>query len=456
MYGLTSTLSTASEALNAASGAIAVTNNNITNVNTAGYARQTVNLSAAALANGGTFSDGGVTFGGFQSVRDQVLALNINQKTSDTASFAAQSTLLSQVEGAFSSTDSGVGAAITTLFSSISALSTAPADPATRQSALSAADGVVTAFHQAAATLSQTRTSADATIVGVVQQINQLSSQIADLNTQLAASASSGQDGGNLEDQRDALTSQLSQLTGLTSSQTDSVPTLGLNGGAALVIGSKSYSLQLAEAPDGSTNILDSQGRDITDSITGGTLGGALSVRDSQIPSLSQGLDGLASEFASAMNAAQATGFDPQGNQGQPMFSIGTGGPGAAASLALALPDASGIATSSDGSANSSGNVTQLLAVSTQALSSGDTPTQRYASFVQQIGTLSAQATSSQTATQASLDQLTNMRSSESGVSIDEETTNLLRYQQAYSAAAQVISTLNSLFATVLGMSGAN
>ncbi len=456
MYGLTSTLSTASEALGAAGGAIAVTNNNIANVNTPGYSRQTVNLSATALQSGGSFQDGGVSFGGYHSVRNEVLQLSINQKSSDVASLAAQSTLWSQVETGFSSTNTGLGAAVNTFFSSVSGLSTSPNDPATRQTALASASQLVAAFHQASDTLSQASTQANTTAAGTVQNINQLTKEIADLNAQLSVNATPGQDGGSLQDQRDALTSQLAKLTGLTSVQTESSPSLSLSDGSPLVIGSTAYSLQLAEAPDGSSRILNAQGTDVTDAISGGTLGGALSMRDKQLPSLAQSLNQFATDFSNAMNTAQQGGFDLSGGQGQPMFAVAPNAQGSAAGLTLSLSSAAGIATSSNGAANSSGNVTQMLAVATQKLSSGGTPIQTYAGLVQGIGTLSSQTTASQTATQASLDQLTTIQSSESGVSIDEETTNLLRYQQAYSAAAQVISTLNTLFSAVLSMGGAN
>lgn len=456
MFGLTANLSMATSALEADSGALTVTNNNIANANTPGYARQLVNLSAAALAGNGVNQDNGVSFNGFTSVRDQLLQIGINQKTSVTSSLTIQSASWAQIESAFSSTGSGVGSALSTFFSGLSGLSTAPQDPATCQTAFSAASQLVDAFHQAASTLSNAGADANASLSGTVAQINQVSAQIAALNAQLASSATSGQDGGVAQNQVDHLTTQLAQLTGCQSTATTSTPTLSTSDGSPLVIGTTAYALQVTQGPDGTNHVLNAEGEDITGDLIGGSLGGALVMRDQSVPQLSSKLDQLASQFATAMNAAQSHGYGSNGNPGQAMFTLPTGGSSAAMGIGLALSDPSGIAVSSDGSAGSSGNLANLLAVQTDALPSGQSPSNTYAGFVQSVGLSSANVTSGLNATNASLQQLQSQQSAESGVSIDEETTNLLRYQQAYSAAAQVINTVNNLFSVVLNMSAVN
>ncbi len=452
MIGLNSTLLLASQALSANSGALAITNNNIANVNTPGYSRQIVNLSAEALASNGASQDNGVSFNGFTGVRDEVLQIGINGKTSDAGSLNAQSTSWNQIESGFSGTTSGLGASLSSFFSAISGLSTTPNDSAARQSALSSASQLVGAFHQSAATLTGAATQANQAIAGTVAKINQLSSQIAGLNGQLST-LTPGQDGGSIQDQRDALTTQLAQLTGISSTSTESTPTLSTGNGSPLVIGDTAYPLQVTQGTDGTTHILDTQGKDITASLTGGSLGGALTMRDSSIPQLSGALDQLASQFASALNAAQAQGYDANGVQGQPMFHVPSGAMGAAAGISLNISDTSGIAASSDGSAGSGGNLANLLAVQTHALPSGKTPGDTYTNLVQTIGLASSAVSSNLSATNTALTQLTTQQASASGVSIDEETTNLLRYQQAYTAAAKVVSVVNQLYSTLMNMS---
>lgn len=451
MVGLNGTLSIASEALAAQYAGLEVANNNIANANTPGYSRQIVSLSSAASLQNGVSVDEGVTYNGYTSVRDTVLNLAINAKTSDQASLTAQNTALTQVNTAFSGTTSGIGASISTLFSDLSALSTSPSDPSARQAVLTDANQLADAFHQGAAALSSAANSANQQVTSTVAQINQLTQQIASLNGQLA-SVTGGQDGGALEDQRDSLTTQLAQLVGISSTQTESSPTLTTTNGSPLVVGSTAYALQVTTASDGTAHVLDAQGNDITGKFTGGTLGGAITVRDSTLPGLSQQLDALASQFATAMNNAQASGYDASGTPGTAMFNLPTDSSSDAAGISVALTSGTGIAVSSDGSGNSSGNLQALLAVQTSALSSGANPTDSYANLVDNIGSAGSQVSTNLTATTASLQQLTTQQSSESGVSIDEETTNLIRYQQAYTAAAKVISTLTDLYTVLMNM----
>ena len=200
---------------------------------------------------------------------------------------------------------------------------------------------------------------------------------------------------------------------------------------------------------DGKAHVLDAQGEDITARLTGGTLGGAIATRDNTLPGFSAALDTLASQFATAMNAAQAAGFDGNGAAGSPMFTLPPGGSGAAAGIGMALGNGAGVAVSSDGSTGSSGNLQNLLAVQTNALPSGATPTDAYATLVGTVGSAGSQVNAELTAVTASRQQLQTQRDSTSGVSIDEETTNLIRYQQAYTAAAKVISTIDSLFSVL-------
>ena len=428
---------------------------NMANVNTPGYSRQVVNLSAAALAQNGTVVDSGVTFGGYTSVRDQLLNIQINAKTAQQASLTSQSASLSSLNTAFSGTTTGIGASLSSFFSNISALSTNPSDTSARQAALSSAAQLANAFRQGSSDLASAQTAAGTTIASTVAQINSLTAQIASLNGQLSSIQASGGEGGSLEDQRDGLTTQLSALTGVSVIQSNdksgnNQPTITTGNGVPLVIGDHALTLQVSTSSSGLSQVLDSSGNDITDTLTTGTLGGALTTQDVTVPHLLDQLDSLATQFASAINAAQAAGYDAAGASGQPMFTVSGTHP--AASIALALSSVSGIAASSDGATGSSGNLANLLAVQTSTLPSGYKPIDAYANLVSSIGSSASGISTSLSATSLSLQQLQTQQSSTSGVSTDEESANLIRYQQAYTAAAHVISTVNDLFSVVMNM----
>jgi len=452
VIGLNGSLSIATEALGAQTAALEVASNNIANANTPGYSRQVVSLSSAALVQNGTTIDEGVSYQGFTSVRDTVLGMAINGATSEQGSLSAQSALLTQINSAFSGTTTGIGASLSTLFSDLSALSTNPSDPSARQTVLNDAKALADAFHQGAAAISAASSAANQQVSSAVAEVNELSQQIAALNGEIATTDANGGDGGALTDQRDELTTQMAQLIGISSTKTDGTPMLTTSNGSPLVIGDSSYQLQVTTALDGTAHVLDGQGNDITNLLSGGTIGGAITARDSTVPALSQQLDALASQFGTAMNNAQTTGYDLDSNPGTAMFAIPATG-SAAAGIEVALTSGSQIAASSDGSTGSSGNIKALLSVQSTDLASGATPTDSYASLVGNIGFAGSQVNSSLAANTASLQQLTSQQQSESAVSIDEETANLIRYQQAYSASARVISTINDIYTTLMNMS---
>jgi flagellar hook-associated protein 1 FlgK len=210
--------------------------------------------------------------------------------------------------------------------------------------------------------------------------------------------------------------------------------------------------LQTTTGSNGMQHVLDQVGNDITSSLTSGDLGGTIQTRDTIIPDILNQLDTLANQFATAINAAQATGYDQKGNAGKDFFSVSSTVSGSAASIKVAISDPALIASSSDGTSGSNGNLAKLSAVQTTALASGKTPGDAYASIVYQVGSLTSGASSESTAAAATLTQLNDQLSAVSGVSIDEESANLIMYQQAYEAAARVVSTIQEMFSVTLTM----
>jgi len=450
MPGLTASLWMAQQSLLTNQGALNVTTNNIANASTPGYTREQAILAEAGSILEGSLNYGeGVTLDKIQSVRDQVLQLRIAEETQQQSSAQAQYKVLQQVEVLFSDPTQGIGADFSAFFNQISQLSTDPSSLPQRQAVLTAAQNLVSDFNQTASHLNAIQTSLNQSVSATVTQVNTLTQQIARLNVQVGEMQKLGQEPGVLLDQENQLISQLSQLTDISEIQTEAGLTITTGNGTALVVGGQSFDLQAT--PSAGVEHIFSQGQDITSTIQGGSLGGTLQVRDQVIPGLQSQIDNLASDFANSLNAAQQSGFDLSGNPGQPMFSV-TAGPGAAASLAVAMTDPSLIAASSDGTAGSNGNLANLLAVQTQALPSGADPADTYANLVSSVGNLTAQAQTETNASTATLTQLNDQLGAISGVSIDEETTNLMNYQRAYEAAARVVTTIDSLTQVVLQM----
>ena len=450
MGSLTSSMWIASQALDVDQGALDATTNNIANANTPGYSREVVDLTEQTPVEVGNITYGtGVNLAQIQSVRDQVLTLQIAEQTTQQNGAQTQLNSLQQVQAMFSDPTQGIGADMSAFFNSLSQLSTDPTDGSQRSAVITAAQNLATSFNQTAQNLTTNQATLNQSVSSTVDQINSLTQQIAQINAQVGQMQQLNQDPGALEDQENQLINQLSQLTNVSETQTQEGLTLTTGNGTALVVGNQSYALQVQTGTDGMQDVF-SNGQDITTTIQGGNLGGAIQVRDQDIPGLMNQLNTLASQFATAINAAQAQGYDLNGNQGQALFTFNAAGAAASFSVATTNPDA--IAASSDGTPGSNGNIANLMAVETNALPSGETPTDSYATLVSQTGNLAAEAQAEVTATTTSLNQLNDQLGSISGVSINEETANLLNYQNAFSAAARVVSTVDELTQTVLDM----
>jgi flagellar hook-associated protein 1 FlgK len=453
MASLSTSLLTAVQALVADTGALQVTNNNIANASTPGYSRQVAILQEATPTNDGSSSVGnGVVLEGYQSVRDELVQTQIQQETQSQSGANAQLATLQQIQPTFTTSTQDIGTEMSAMFSSLSSLSTNPTSASAGQAVLTAGKNLATAFNTASNTLTSQQAGLNTQVTQDVSQINQLTQQIAALNPQIAELKATGQDGGTVQDQQNQLVLSLSALTSVAVTQTDNGETLSTGNGTPLVVGSQSFALQTTTGSNGMQQVLDQNGSNITASLTTGDLGGTVQMRDQTIPGLLNQLDTLANQFGSAINAAQAQGFNQDGTAGQNFFSVPSTVAGSAASISVALTDPTQIASSSDGTAGSNGNLANLSAVQTSALPAGQTPGDAYANLVYQVGTLTSNATAESGATTSSLLQLNDQLSSVSGVSIDEESTNLITFQTAYEAAARVVSTVQALFSVTLAM----
>jgi flagellar hook-associated protein 1 FlgK len=453
MISLSGTLNNAVQALDAQETGLAVTNNNIANVNTPGYSRQTINLAEAAPINEGSISLGsGVNLVGIQSVQNELLTLQIQQQTSQQSSADAQVSALTQLQTLFPSSGTSLASSLSGFFTSLSALSSNPLDAGNRQTVITNAQTVVQQFNSIAAGLSGPIAGLNTQVKTDVAQINQLAAQAATLNQQIVQQNGTGQGSGTLTDELNQVENQLAGLTNISVTHGPTGDSITTGNGTALVLGSQSYALQTSTGAGGNLQVLDNSGTNITAAISGGDLGGTIQVRDTDIPALQTQLDTLANQFGTAFNAAQAQGFNQNGTAGTALFTVPTAVAGSAAAIKLATTDPTAIAASSDGSAGSNGNVANLTALQTSNLPAGQSATTLSANLVYQIGNLTSSATAQSTALGLSLSSLNAQQTSASGVSIDEESANLIRYQQAYEAAAKVVTTISSLFDITINM----
>lgn len=457
MSSLFGSLSIATGALEAEQGAMDATTNNVANVNTPGYCRQQAILAENDAIQVGSLSYGtGVSLEKLQSVRDPVLQMRIQEETQQQGQLSAFVTALQQTQTQFTTSSSDIGTEISNFFSSLSQLSADPTSLALRQGVLTAAGDMTLAFNNVANNLQQQRSSLDLNVTQDVQQVNVLTGQIATLNNQISQLQGTNQDASSLMDQRDVLIGQLSGLIDVSSFTSDNSLTLTTSNGTPLVVGGQSFALTTQTNASGMQDIY-SQGNDITSDVTSGDLGGLLQARDQTIPGLQSNLDALAAGLSNSLNTANTGGYDQNGNpyggfdlNGNPGGNLfvtpPASGQGAAAAMAVAITDPSLIAASSDPTApDSNGNMAALTGVQSASVVDGQTPTNFYSNMVFSVGNDVSNTSSELSASQAILNQLQDQRGQISGVSLNEEAANLVQFQNAFDAAAQVVTTINDM-----------
>jgi flagellar hook-associated protein 1 FlgK len=456
MGTLSSGLNISLQALLAEQGAIATTSNNIANVNTPGYARQRADLAETSPVRIGNVLFGtGVRLQQVTSLRDSILDLRVNQETQQQGQLTSFLGSAQQIQALFNeTTGSGLQGSLTAFFNSLSQLSTNPSDLNVRQGVLTAAQNLANAFNHTSANLTTLQRNVDVSVTQSVSQINTLTAQIATVNTQVSAAQSSQQNAGPFVDQRQQLINQLSNFVGVSEIDAGHGSlTLTTTGGSPLVVGGQSF--QLATQTDSATSLqhVFSQGADITSKITGGQLAGQIQIRDQELPTIQTSLDTLAAKLAGAVNTQHQAGFDLNGAAGGNLFvPPPVGGVGAASALSVAITDPTKIAASTDGTPGDNANANALLALQNQAIVNGETPLHSYSSLVFKIGSDVSNAQTQQQSGSLILQQIQNLQGGISGVDINEEAANLIRFQNAYQASAQVSSIINSLLQTTINL----
>ncbi len=453
MSGLNGTLSIALSALSVSQEALATASNNVANANTPGYSRQVTDLAAGDPVNNGSFTYGtGVTLQKIESIRDSILEIQLNGQTQQQSKLDTSLAQLRQLQTQFGSASTGIGADISNFFNTLQQLAPDPSNLALRQSVLTAASTLANNFNVAARSLQTQRGNIDLNVAQSVNQVNTLTAQIADVNHQIAVLQSAHQNTGLLVDKQTNLIRQLSGLVDVSVIPTDQSISVALSDGTTLVSGSLSFSLSSQLGIDGVHHVLAST-KDITTAVAGGSLAGLIQTRDTEIPTLSSSLDQLASGLANALNTANQAGFDLHGNAGGNIFvPPPVGGVGAAAALAVNITDPTLLAASSDGTSGSNGNLAVLSAVHDQVVANGQKPLDFYSTLVFQVGSATANTSADSDASSLILQQLHDQRGSISGVSLDEEAANVIKFQSAYQAAARVVSTVNSLLSDAVNL----
>ena len=430
----------------AARSALELSAQNIANAGNATYARRTLDVAEVVAAGGiGVRADAtlnGVRVESVRRTQSLFLQAEVRRTTSDFARADAEVNGLRDVEAAIE--QAGIHPAIVNFEASLSQLVADPLDGALRANALEAARTLTQTFAVANQGITAAGDALRFDASAGVEQVNVLAQEIARTNIGLARAQQGSPNQAALLDQRDALLGRLSSYAGM-GAQFDAVGRatvrLGGNSGPLLVDGAQWTPLAHTVQPAGTLDFTLG-GTQVT--LASGSLAGTAQGL-AQLAIGAQQLDALAQGLIIGANASQANGIDPAGAQGQPLFS-GTG----AADIAVALADGAGLATAPVGSGPNSRNTANLDALRAAMATTG--PAAAADRLLFQLSSAIEGRSITRDALGTLAETAHHALTAETGVDLDAEAANLIRFQQAFQASGRVIQVAADIFDTMLGI----
>ena len=439
-------LSIARSGAMAARIALDVTAQNIANAASDGYVRRSVRLAELASSGGfgrvGDVSLSGVRLDAVVRNVDAFRQTEVRRTGSDAARASAELAGLQNIETATEQTN--LYPSVIAFEASLERLTVDPVSSSLRAAVLEDARTMVRTFNIASQSLASVGEGLRFEARDGTAQINLLAGELARVNLRLARASDATSDQSALLDSRDNLLQRLSGFADIstTFSADDTVQVrLGGSAGPQLVLGGTATSLAMTTAADGTISFTLGAA---PASLSGGALAGKAQALVALANTRTE-LDGIADSLIAAANAVQSGGVALDGSAGQPLFS-GSGASG----ITLALTTGAGIATAPSGAGANSRDPANLGALR-NALASSDIAgkvdsllfgiSSKVAGRAVTHEALSTIASSARIALEA-----------QSGVDLDAEAVNLIRFQQAFQASGKAMQVAGTLFDTLLAI----
>jgi len=460
----------ASRAMQAQMTGVDVTGQNLANVSTTGYTRQTADIQTSPDISTSIGEEGtGANVVAIQQAVNSMLNGQIVTQQSSSGYWSAQQSALQSLQtnlneflngtASTSSTssdttsDTGLAGQLSSLFNDFQAVATSPTSISARQELISQAQTLSSTFNQVNSQFNATRTSLNSSLTNDVSSANQLLSGIAQLNGQISSAEFSGGTPNDLLDEQQQDLQNLAQLTNIqTSTGSNGAVDVSI-GGQSLVSGDKVLdTLQTYDASgNGSGQLLvqtATGGVDLT--LTGGSIQGTIDTRDGELTTMQNSINMLASSLITQVNSVNSGGYSLTGTTGTDFF---TGTNASDISVNQSLVNDPSLLQAS-GSATASGDNTVALQLAdlgsaTQSNLNGQTFGDSYGETVAALGDALSNANTQVTNQSAVSTMLSTQQSSVSGVNIDQEMTNLMGFQRAYEASAELVTTVNQMMETL-------
>ncbi|MET0602717.1 MAG: flagellar hook-associated protein FlgK [Solirubrobacteraceae bacterium] len=431
-------LQTAMRGLLAQQRALDTTGHNIANASTQGYSRQEAVLAAApatwipqgAVQGGaGAHLGSGVDVQAYRRVRDTFLDLQYRAQATRLGEASARTEGLDRAELALAEpSDDGINKQLSEFWDAWSDLANSPDDAAARQSLVEKAGAVAEAFGIVDSQLKLVGEHAQAeydALTAAGGEVETTAREIAALNDTIKRFVTAGDTPNDLMDQRDLLLDKLATLgtTSITSLPDGTVEVVFGGPGDPPMIDAAGYHAPALSNPGGRLGAL----RDLA-TVPGGV-----------IDSYRQELGTVAQTLAGAVNTLHGT----------PFFTVNHAPPASygAASLAVAVTPAT---VRADASGDKGANKIALAIAELR----GKGPDSDYNKFIARVGSEVRESVRQEANAQALSDAVLDRRDSVSGVSLDEEMGNIVRFQRAYQASSRAMSTMDEMLDVLINRTG--
>lgn len=427
---------------------------NVANADTDGYHRRRVTLRADSTVSPGVLMPSprgqatgtGVSIGGFERVRDRLLESSAREARTGQGAADEESRILSALEGVFAvGSEGALPEVLGRFWDGWGDVAANPTDTGARAALLSRTDTLTGALGRLDRGLTQIETQTQSALGSGLDEINGTIKEIGALNQQIREAQFKGSPDLVAEDRRDALVKDLSAFAPARVREKEDGYTVTI-GGMSVVQGAETTSLERVGPPQQAKTEVRFAGTDIAfqpEAGADGKLGAWVRTLNETLPGVRSQLDGFAQDLVEKVNAAHRDGYDQNEATGTDFFDP-EGVTAGTIRRAVQTPDAVAAA----GHPGSPGDSEQATAI-------GGLHKDLDAAAIDLIAGVGArvkQASAASEAQAAVVDHLDGMARGVSGVSVDEELTNMIEYQQAFAASARVLTTAQSMMDTLLQM----
>jgi flagellar hook-associated protein 1 len=456
-------LNTARDAILANLTAMNVTGSNIANVNTPGYSRLQPTFGSIGVFNAASDQEQvGVKITSIERIYDKFLDAQVVQQEQYGAYSQSQLDVLNNVQTVFNeSTGGGINDLLSQFWGAWSQLSANPSGMTERDSLVSISQSLASMFNQKANELISIQNDTNKEISSDVTQLNTDLAQLADYNDKIVQIQNSGGTAADLCDKRTELLKNISQIANVNYyEEKDGSVNVYISNGRSLVEGTNVWNLNVKANPNNSNYydivFADAPNQVINSDLKGGQLAGLLDVRDNKIGGATgylNDLNTMASTIITRVNALNSSGYDLNGNAGGNFFSTTSTlakdmqvDPSIVADVSKI---AAGTTVNGDGD-----NASSIAALQNDAslMGSGMTIDNFYESLTSRVGQGVVDAQNSLDQQTSVMNQLEDQRNAVSGVSLDEEMLNLIKYQAAYNAAGRLVATVNTMMGNLMNL----